>query len=831
MSFVSRIKRLIELSREPVAAPAVEAKEEKSFSLDSFNLAYWPKKAGIRTFDIPKPPPFVVPKRKNGQKLAMDDAVAQIAPLYEWAGAFGGGLTEGLGFPGYSYLAELTQRPEYRRPSEIISKELTREWLRFIAVGDEDKQTSGSLWGRLKVLKEEFSRLVGSPDPIDEVRRNEIKQEWADLIEQAESKGSKAEKIKLITEEFKRLKVRALFQRAMEQDGWFGRSHIWLETCDPNNLDELVLPLELDTVKIGKGDLKRLILVEAMWTYPNRYDAVDPLNEHFFKPYTWFVMGKEVHSSRLLTFVSRPVPDILKPVYQFGGMSLSQMLKPYVDNWLRTRQSVSNLVSNFSIMILQTDLAQLLQTGVSFGLLQRMQAFNASRDNNGLMVADKNMEDVKNVSVPLGSLDHLQAQAQEHQCVTADTMIQTHRGWVRADEILISDHVMTRNGLAPIVWCGQTGYTDELVEITTNRRSITVTTCHPIYISKTKEFVPARNVRPSDLLSVRRSLENTALLSLGEVVGGGVLKLATIATKKLVDCFIVVYGRSIAGQFQMAMTSIMRTATRITTNSIILSSCNIPSIWHPTPFKRSGSTITKQSIAASVKIAARITKRFCWGVQNIAAELARPLLLGKESVLSVRRILGRQPVYNLSVAPGHLPEYFANGVLTHNCAVTGLPLVKQFGITPSGLNASSEGELKVYYDWCESVQESSMSPNIEYLLKVVQLHLFGEIDHGIQPIWEPLWSLNELEQAQARKTEAEIDTIYTDAGVLDRTEVRRRIADDPKSPYGALDVDREVDPVGQVMEDPDELGEIISHAVSGRAKAEMKAQSEFPSAE
>lgn len=580
MSFFSRVKRLIELSREPVAVPQPEAKEEKGFNLDLFNLAYWPKKAGIKTFEIPKPPPFVVPKRTDGKKLAMDDNAAQLAPVYEFAGTFNNGFGEGLGFPGYSYLSELTQRPEYRRPSEIISKELTREWLRFITVGDEDKQNSGSLWARLKVLKEEFSRLIGSVDPIDEVRRDEIKQEWADLIEQSEAKGTKAEKIKAITEEFKRLKVRALFQRAMEQDGWFGRSHIWLETCAPDNLDELVLPLELDTVKIGKGDLKRLILVEAMWTYPNRYDAVDPLNEHFFKPYTWFVMGKEVHSSRLLTFVSRPVPDILKPVYQFGGMSLSQMLKPYVDNWLRTRQSVSNLVSNFSIMILKTDLAQLLQSGVSFGLLQRMQAFNASRDNNGLMVADKNMEEVENVSVPLGSLDHLQAQAQEHMC-----------------------------------------------------------------------------------------------------------------------------------------------------------------------------------------------------------------------------------------------------------AVSGLPLVKAFGLTPSGLNASADGEIKVYYDWCESIQEAAMSPNVEYLSKVVQLHLFGEIDHSIQPIWEPLWSLNELEQAQARKTEAEIDTIYADAGVLDRTEVRRRIADDPKSPYGALEVDRETDPVGQIMEDPELLAEIVSRAVAGRAKAEAKNQGGFSSEE
>jgi hypothetical protein len=48
-------------------------------------------------------------------------------------------------------------------------------------------------------------------------------------------------------------------------------------------------------------------------------------------------MSREVHRSRLLTFIGRELPDILKPAYAFGGLSMSQMLKPYVDNRLRSR--------------------------------------------------------------------------------------------------------------------------------------------------------------------------------------------------------------------------------------------------------------------------------------------------------------------------------------------------------------------------------------------------------------------------------------------------------------------------------------------------------------
>ena len=43
-------------------------------------------------------------------------------------------------------------------------------------------------------------------------------------------------------------------------------------------------------------------------------------------------MANEVHASRLMTTIPFPVSDLLKPAYSFGGLSLIQMGKPYVDN-------------------------------------------------------------------------------------------------------------------------------------------------------------------------------------------------------------------------------------------------------------------------------------------------------------------------------------------------------------------------------------------------------------------------------------------------------------------------------------------------------------------
>nr|WP_234480869.1 DUF1073 domain-containing protein [Paraburkholderia aspalathi] len=290
-------------------------------------------------------------------KLACD---AQVSEPYLWA--LQGAFAEGLGFLGYPYLAELTQRPEYRRPAEILAKEMTRKWIRLQGTGDTDRSA----------------------------------------------------KLAAIEAEMKRLGVQAAFRKAAEQDGFFGRSQIFLDTGDADNPAELIAPLADSAAKIGQGALKGLRVVEPIWTYPGMYNSTDPLSEDSYRPQSWYVMNREVHASRLLTFVSRPLPDMLKPAYAFGGLSLSQIAKPYVDNWLRTRQSVSDLLHSFSTMVLKTNLAAVLDAGGAEQMLRRAMLFNQTRDNRGVMMVDHDSEDFDNVSAPLGSLDSLQAQSQEH---------------------------------------------------------------------------------------------------------------------------------------------------------------------------------------------------------------------------------------------------------------------------------------------------------------------------------------------------------------------------------------------------------------------------------
>lgn len=322
--------------------------------------------ARANPYTLPSAPPGFAPE---GAEMAMDDG---LTGLYDWAsggmgypGGTGSGslVGEGLAFMGYPWLAELTARPEYRRGSEIVAKEMTREWLKLTAAGEGDK---------------------------------------TDTLAQIDG-------------ELKRLKAQQVFRRAAEHDGFFGRGHIFLDMGTSDDANELATPLLIDKAKIGVGSkIKRLTNVEPLWAYPADYNSTDPLAPNFYKPQAWQTRGKKVHVSRWLTFISREVPDILKPAYMFGGLSLSQMGKPAVDNWLGTRQSVADLISAFSQMILFTDLNATLAGASGTGLADRLTLFNNFRDNSGVMAVNKDSEDFKNVSAPLGTLDALQAQAQEH---------------------------------------------------------------------------------------------------------------------------------------------------------------------------------------------------------------------------------------------------------------------------------------------------------------------------------------------------------------------------------------------------------------------------------
>lgn len=276
-----------------------------------------------------------------------------------------------VGFMGYPILAELTQLPEYRMLSEKTAQAMVRKWVKLASKGD----------------------------------------------------GDKTERIQALENELTKFKVREVFGECAKLDGFFGRGQLFIDVGQVEG-PELQTPLIMDKAKIAIGSLRKFKVIEPLYTFPYRYNSMNPMADDYYNPMTWFVMAQQVHASRLLLFVSRPVPDILKPSYNFGGMSMSQLAKPYVDNWLKTRASVGRLVRNFSLTGIQTNMQAVLTGGTpqdDDSLIQRAEFFTDVSENSGLMLLDKETELPFQLNIPLTTVDKLQAQAQEQMASVSNT--------------------------------------------------------------------------------------------------------------------------------------------------------------------------------------------------------------------------------------------------------------------------------------------------------------------------------------------------------------------------------------------------------------------------
>ncbi len=309
--------------------------------------------------------PLALPTLPNGKRpgsgMAMDDMGpgAGGSPAFPYQGYFGLNSFS-IYFPGYPYLAMLAQRTEYIQPVMTHAKDMTREWIEFTAKGKTDK----------------------------------------------------AKKITEIQERFEELNIQELFRKAMMHDGFYGGGHIYI---DLKGHDDARLPILLDSRSIKKNSLRGFRNIEPMWVTPVMWNSSQVELPSFYVPETWWALETEMHKTRLLQVVSREVPDILKPAYNFLGLSLSQIIQPYVDRWLKTVEGVNRMINNYSLIVLKTNMSAVLQDGDSGAdLLKRLKMARMHGDNTGAFAVDMATEDIQNVQVSLSELAALQQQALEH---------------------------------------------------------------------------------------------------------------------------------------------------------------------------------------------------------------------------------------------------------------------------------------------------------------------------------------------------------------------------------------------------------------------------------
>ena len=453
--------------------------------------------------------PFTLGKPQNNPTvMAMDACINHIIDMCapEW---------QALAVPrflGYPMLSNIAQDPLIRSGIEVIVDDMTRKFIDLTSKGENDLSTS---------------------------------------IAELES-------------DLQSFRIKSIFNRALATTGYQGGCLVYVDVGELDD-EEKKTPLYLDAATFKKGSFRGLRIIEQINLYPGRYDTLDPTSEDYFNPETWFVLGKEYHRSRFLYFAQNEVPLILKPLYNFFGISLAQQVLEYVQNFTENRRSAQRLLNKFSLTIWRTDMSQFLSGGDCNSLTQRVKYFNAQRSNDGTVLLDKETEEMEQINTPLSG---------------------------------VTDIVSMSLDLAPVI--------------------------------------------------------------------------------------------------------------------------------------------------------------------------------------------------------------------------LGISKDKYFGDLPKGLNASSEGTNRIYYDKIQSLNEKICYDNVEKVLKILQLNRYGEIDDNISFQFAPLWEMDERERAEINKVKADTAAVYLDRGALSAEEVRGALADNPDSGFSNIDVDDvpETESFADVdLDDRDEAGSVFDEAM------------------
>lgn len=147
-------------------------------------------------------------------------------------------------------------------------------------------------------------------------------------------------------------------------------------------------------------------------------------------------------------------------------------------------------------------------------------------------------------------------------------------------------------------------------------------------------------------------------------------------------------------------------------------------------------------------------------------------------------------------------------------AIFRIPFVKFLGISPGGLNATGEADLRNFYDHIAGKQEKILRRPLDKVMDILQLHLFGEIDPEIRAEFCPLTDEDDSQRETTQKMKADRLVTLCQSGIIGEDEARRVLSDDQDSDLSFIDPDdvpespEGEDPMSSGMEMSEGIGEL-----------------------
>jgi hypothetical protein len=97
----------------------------------------------------------------------------------------------------------------------------------------------------------------------------------------------------------------------------------------------------------------------------------------------------------------------------------------------------------------------------------------------------------------------------------------------------------------------------------------------------------------------------------------------------------------------------------------------------------------------------------------------------------------------------------------------GIPMVRLYGQSPTGLSSTGESDLRTYYDEIKRLQETILSDPLERILRVAYQSCFGErVPEDFDFKFKPLWQMSESEKSTLAATDTNTIIAAFNAGLV-----------------------------------------------------------------
>lgn len=312
-----------------------------------------------KAFSLPVTMSGLNQEQRNNLNMAFDSAGGFNA-IYEslTQHAYDLGQYPITSFVGYGVLQQIAQQGLIRACVQTIADDLSRKWIKLTGCDDSDK-------------------------------------------------------LEKLTNLLRDYHIQDLFHKAVTTTGYMGGAFIFVDTGE----DDLTLPLAVNDLSAelkGKDASVKFIVVDPVNVSPIDYNCIDPLRDDYMTPRMWQVLGRRVHTSRLITFIENQPPILLKPNYNFLGIPQAQILWDYVIHFNDCRASTARLLNKISLLVVQTDMDAVLSDPQGLDLFDaKMEFLERYRNNDSVFVCDKDSESVMNVQTTIAGCTDVVRQSLE----------------------------------------------------------------------------------------------------------------------------------------------------------------------------------------------------------------------------------------------------------------------------------------------------------------------------------------------------------------------------------------------------------------------------------